>query len=402
MLATRRSRRGDLTTLRAAARTALLVAALCAVPAAAFPVDDAIQDAVKKSDIFRPAKKPAKPKAEKPAKPPKKHNILVVPLPLSNPVLGSGVTLVAADFWNPNHSAQPWITGVGAMYTSNKSKGFGALHKMALDHDKYQVTAFAAYGDVNVKFYGIGPNAGARDASVKLSDKGKLALLEGLMRIAPDLYIGPRYQFISLKTTIDNPKPLFPDLNLPPFELRSTESAIGPSIAYDSRDNTVNPRTGDYVTIAWLWNVKALGSDFSHNKMQLNASVYRPLGPGTVIAVNGALCEVSKGAPFYDLCLYGQQNELRGYESGRYRDRATWATQVELRQHLFWRIGVVAFAGAGGVASSFSDLNDSKFLPAAGGGLRIEALKSNHVNIRLDYAVGKDSNALYFGIAEAF
>ena len=82
------------------------------------------------------------------------------------------------------------------------------------------------------------------------------------------------------------------------------------------------------------------------------------------------MCGVSTGGPFYDLCNYGQRGDLRGYEAGRYRDRALWALQAELRQHLFWRFGMVAFGGFGGTAPDIGHLGDAKSLPAAGAGLR--------------------------------
>ena len=36
--------------------------------------------------------------------------------------------------------------------------------------------------------------------------------------------------------------------------------------------------------------------------------------------VNG--CATGQGAPFWDLCFYGQNNDLRGYAAGQYRDHA--------------------------------------------------------------------------------
>jgi outer membrane translocation and assembly module TamA len=100
--------------------------------------------------------------------------------------------------------------------------------------------------------------------------------------------------------------------------------------------------------------------------------------------------------------MYGSGNDLRGYEMGRYRDRASWAAQVELRQHLFGKFGAVAFAGVGGTAPDLGNLDDSKFLPATGFGLRYMANKATGINLRLDYAVGKDTDAFYFSIGEAF
>lgn len=89
-------------------------------------------------------------------------------------------------------------------------------------------------------------------------------------------------------------------------------------------------------------------------------------------------------------------------ETGRYRDRAMWATQAEWRQHLGGRFGAVFFAGIGGTAPNLTDLGDTKFLPSAGMGVRYRPSKKTGINLAVDVAIGKDSNALYIGIGEAF
>src|SRR6187200_2257617 len=88
---------------------------------------------------------------------PDKDSLLIVPIPQSSPTLGTGLTLGAGYFYNPNHSKEPWITAVGVMATSNGSRALGALHKMSLAHDSIRITAFAGLADVNLKFYGLGP-----------------------------------------------------------------------------------------------------------------------------------------------------------------------------------------------------------------------------------------------------
>ena len=60
------------------------------------------------------------------------------------------------------------------------------------------------------------------------------------------------------------------------------------------------------------------------------------------------------------------------------------------------------FAGVGGIAPSIEDLDNTTMLPSAGMGLRYLAAKENGVNLRLDWAIGKDTDAIYFGIGEAF
>jgi len=41
-------------------------------------------------------------------------------------------------------------------------------------------------------------------------------------------------------------------------------------------------------------------------------------------------------------------------------------------------------------------------LPSGGTSIRFRLTRENHVNLRVDYAWGKRSNALYVSVAEAF
>jgi hemolysin activation/secretion protein len=151
-----------------------------------------------------------------------------------------------------------------------------------------------------------------------------------------------------------------------------------------------------------VFGLKGLGSDFEHDKVTLNANVYRPLDAKTVFAARAAYCGVSEGGPFYDLCLYGMNSDLRGYETGRYRDRGYWATQVELRRHLWGRFGAALFAGVGETMATPTSFGDGKLLPAGGVGVRFRPSKETSLNMRLDFAWGIDSNAIYLSLGEAF
>ncbi|MFC6621536.1 BamA/TamA family outer membrane protein [Novosphingobium panipatense] len=338
---------------------------------------------------------PEKPRTMKP-------DLLVVPIPMTNPTLGAGLMGAAVLFYNPNNSDQPWVTGAGAMYTSNKSWGGAAFHSMSLDDDRFHALLFGGYANININFYGIGAAAGDRDVSVEMVDKGIMALAQGQYRIAENFYVGARYQMLDVDSRIKREKPLFPDLNLPDFELKSRISGVGPSITYDSRDNQFAPRKGANLTLVGIFNIKDLGSDFTYNKWSATANGYFPVTRTGTLALHAGLCAVSKGGPFYDLCMYGQGGDLRGYEMGRYRDRASWASQIEWRQKLDEKFGAVFFAGVGGIADGIDRLGNSTVLPSAGMGLRFRASEQTGINLRLDFAIGKDSNAIYFGVGEVF
>ncbi len=265
-------------------------------------------------DLF-PSKKDDAAAPDTPFKP----DLLIVPIPQSSPTLGAGVTLAGVYFYNPNQSPQPWISGVGFMYTKNKSWGAGAFHSMSLGHDRIRALAFVGYADVNIDFYGVGPQAGARGVSVDMNDSGYMGVVQAQYRLVPHLYAGGRFQFMAVKSSIAIPNPLFPDLDLPKPELDSQISAIGPVFTFDTRDNNTNPKRGALVTLLTMFNLKDLGSDFNYRKMTFAANGYIPVTRSATLGLRASVCGVSRGGPFYDLCMYGMGNDLRGYETGRYR-----------------------------------------------------------------------------------
>ena len=78
------------------------------------------------------------------------------------------------------------------------------------------------------------------------------------------------------------------------------------------------------------------------------------------------------------------------------------ATQVEDRVELPWRLGVVGFVGIGGVDPGVAEFRTSHFLPGGGTGIRFMLSKSYHVNLRTDFAWGKDNFTWGMGVGEAF
>ena len=333
---------------------------------------------------------------------PDKDSLLIVPIPQSSPTLGTGLTLGAGYFYNPNHSKEPWITAVGVMATSNGSRALGALHKMSLANDKIRITAFAGLADVNLKFYGLGPIAAERDLFVVLNENGYALMLQGQKEVSENLFIGAKALYLDLTTSIHRDEPLFPDSEIPRPQFDAQLAQVGPILSYDLRDSSLNTQNGMLVSASLMFADDAIGSDFNYDKLLAAVNVYRQIRPGTVVAGRASMCRVSGGAPFFDMCMFGASSDLRGYDSGKFRDDASWAAQVELRQHLFGKFGAVAFGGIGGTAPSFADLDHSKFLPSAGVGLRFMPVKSANTNVRVDYAWGLDGGALYISVGEAF
>jgi len=107
-------------------------------------------------------------------------------------------------------------------------------------------------------------------------------------------------------------------------------------------------------------------------------------------------------APFQDLVGFGGQDFLRGYFDGQYRDKTEVGGQVEYRIPVWWRFGVVAFAGIAQVADKASlwSLNEFKF--AGGAGIRFLLKRDDRIALRLDMGFGNNSSGVYLTVTEAF
>jgi hypothetical protein len=148
---------------------------------------------------------------------------------------------------------------------------------------------------------------------------------------------------------------------------------------------------------------RALGSKYSFQSYKFTLNKYISLTKNQVVAYNLFACLTGGQPPFYGNCIYGTNNELRGYVAGRYLDRYMAATQLEYRVSLPWRLGVVGFGGLGEVVPGGNQpFRTKNFLPSAGGGVRFELSKKYHVNLRVDFAQGRDSHTWSVGVAEAF
>jgi hypothetical protein len=95
----------------------------------------------------------------------------------------------------------------------------------------------------------------------------------------------------------------------------------------------------------------------------------------------------------------GTEAEVEVFESvGRRIDGGKrWDTGREV---LLLRFGLVAFGGVGAVAPGPSRFRANQFLPAGGTGVRFLLSKKEHVNLRTDFAWGKDNFTWSMGVGE--
>jgi hemolysin activation/secretion protein len=116
-----------------------------------------------------------------------------------------------------------------------------------------------------------------------------------------------------------------------------------------------------------------------------------------------SISRISEGhTPVRYFSLLGGTEIMRGYYKGRYAGKDMIAFQAEIRQYLFWRLGVVGFASAGQVSNSIKDFGTNDFHYSFGGGIRLMVNEKEKLNLRIDYGFAKQNHGVYVILKEAF
>lgn len=372
---------------------AVLTLAIAWVPTTLSAQEEYVQNEAERAEKLKDTKK------EK-----KKRDFVAAPIPIVNPTLGEGLGAIAMYLYKMDEGSQSSYTGVGGLSTNTESWGAGVAQALYLNEDAWKLKAGALYFDLNLDFFGIGNGAGDQGESVPVNQKGWGAGVKALRRLKGNWYAGLSYVYVRLESTFDlsDTAPGFP-VELPPeAELDSAVAGLGLLAEYDTRDNQFNSYKGGLFEFSWSFANEALGSDFDFESVKAAYDLYRGVGKDKVIAARFMGCAAPGDAPYYALCKFGQGVDLRGYIGGQYRDAAMFATQAELRWRFWKRFGMVAFAGFGQVAESVSDFSRDNLLPSAGLGIRFMLSEEHRLNLSVDWARGKDSDAWYFYVGESF
>jgi hypothetical protein len=330
------------------------------------------------------------------------EDVVVAPIPISNPTVGTGLAVVVMPFYHLGTDSPLSNTALAAGLASSGSWGVGAAQSTRLRGDRLRLDGFLGYVDLRYRFYGTGADAGTDGTSVPIVQKALAFAPELLLQVAKRTFLGLRYRGVRVETALESGTLPPAIAEVLPNSITIVSSGFGPRATFDTRDHDMNPSSGVLVDLRANFADSAFGSDFDYQMYEAGANYYRRAGAG-VLALRGYACNVSERAPLFDLCLFGAGSDLRGYEAGRYRDRAMIATQAEYRFPLgSGRFGGVVFGGWGKVAPSFGEMNDQPDLPSIGAGVRWLAAEKARVNLSIDVARGRDSTGIYVYVKESF
>ncbi len=263
--------------------------------------------------------------------------------------------------------------------------------------DRYRADYTLYFYSFPCYFWGMGYDMGNDDANKsKMKRWQAQAKASFLVRLADGLFIGPTVTYdYAIGRDIARPELLEGQ------DRHTWNVGIGATLAYDTRDVLTAPHRGVYVMVAQMFRPGWMGNHYAFSTTDIRADVYGRAWRGATLAFDFR-STFNVGHPSWNmLALLGNAYSMRGYYDGRYRDRNKMEAQIELRQHVWRRNGIVVWAGAGTVFRRFGDMRLGHLLPNYGVGYRWEFKKN--VNVRLDYGFGKaGQSGFLFNINEAF
>jgi len=178
-------------------------------------------------------------------------------------------------------------------------------------------------------------------------------------------------------------------------------SGIGLDLLYDSRDSIFFPTKGLFIRIATFDYSSLFGSTALFKKITTDFSWYKKITPTVILAINQRNQFTYGNAPFDQLALIGGSRQMRGYYYGYYRDKFMTLLQAEARIHLYGVWGLAVFGASALIGHPGVFPESPGLILAEGAGLRYNANKRQHINVRGDIGYGR-SLEYYLSVEEAF
>jgi hypothetical protein len=224
-----------------------------------------------------------------------------------------------------------------------------------------------------------------------------------VVRMGSRYFAGVQYQYQKVSNVQHIKGGLF-DQYIIPGSQGSTTSGAGFVFLYDSRDNILNSYKGLYIDASVLFNQQAFGGEFFYNNVTIDIRKYISLSKKKVrVLALQALINYNDGnVPFRQMATMGGDMIMRGYYTGRFRDKVIAAAQAEFRFKVWKAIGFTVFTSIAEVGPKPETFNMNDIHYTIGGCFRFMINKVERLNIGIDTGFGYQTSGLYFNSGEAF
>jgi len=297
------------------------------------------------------------------------------------------------------------ITFIGT-FTTEQQTNLKLESDLWTTGNQYHYTSELRFRNFPFNFYGIGNQTNERDEDVLLMQLIRLRF-EGERRLAPYYYAGVNLAYERYAFSDRENGGIFQ--HTPPYgNAGGGHFLVGISQLYDTRDVNTYTTRGYYARAKYAYSPGFGGDDrFKGSIVDVDLRAFFPISRQLTLGFNGQY-RTSMGAriPFYVYRELGGDMMMRGYYTGRYRDRSLIAFQSELRYRFHSRVGVAGFVGTG--STYRNGWRNVRLVPSYGGGVRYFFDLEHNSSVRLDYGYGeqrpgeKRQGGFYLSLSEAF
>lgn len=322
------------------------------------------------------------------------NNFVLTPQISNGPKMGFSAGAIALYLHQFDKDSPPSVFGVSASYSNTDSHVGGVFANTYWDKDTQRFTAGIVFAEANndYKNFQGGPPLSIEDNLHGIFVR-YLHKIEGT-----NWFIGPNYIYANHNPIGTNS---FSETVLDEFNYsEQTNTALGISATFDTRDNVYLPTKGSFTTVFANRFDDLFGGDTNFNSLNINYSNFTSFSEKSVLGINGEWL-FTPDAP---VSSQATLRRFRGYTTGENSGESVLICQGEYTYSLSERWLVAGFGGVATITDKFSDFGDTKnWYPMVGAGIRYILKPKQKLFLRLDFAQGKNgSNGLYLKIGQAF
>lgn len=341
-----------------------------------------------------------------------KHNTLI-PMPVIGYTQEAGFEFGAAALYSFYIDKEDSLIRpsqiFGIAYTSSKGQSQVSFKSDIWSRaNQWHHIYEARFFNLPFNFYGIGDNT--LDANLdRITQKRYRLSAEIEKKLSKAYYPGAGIEFESLSFTDNEPGGIYTNNNYIDKDggrflfLKLTQ-------LLDTRNSNTYSEKGFYTRLRYGFAPDIFGGN-NFNGSLFTADARHFFSPvKKVVIASHAFFETLQSKddiPFYMLRQMGNDQIMRGYYLGRFREKNYLALQAEFRYRFVERFGLVAFAGTGSVYGK-DNFNTNQFKPNYGIGGRFFFDLDKSLALRVDYGFGekpageKRVSGLYISLGEAF
>jgi hypothetical protein len=336
----------------------------------------------------------------------------ILPGPAYNATQRLGIMILPVLVYNLNVKdslSPPSSTALGFYFDFHGSWMVVTRQNFYWNQNKWRATFGCGYGQLKLKFFGIG-----RDTAVVSNSESNYVWtrLDGFFasatcyrKVVSKFFAGLEYNYSGSDYTGED--------SLAEASMRKegiepgyyTESILAPAFVWDSRDNIFWSLKGYYAGLNFHYANSLLFSSFDYSSLAGFVSGYYSLLKNSHKLSLAWNFNFQKGwgeVPYTRMASFGRGDNTTGYTRGKYVNRAEVAGQAEIRYDIRNFIAVGGYAGTGKVFPTLETFGQSVWLWFGGTRIYLNVMPSRNLRFRLDLAVGRKDYGVYIGIGQGF